>query len=209
MEEVKGTVGYAQVISSFVEATQAIPFETLHQDFLKFIPTSSSLVLDIGAGIGRDAFEFSQKGHTVWAVEPLEEFRTVGNELYQSANLIWWNDALPELVQLTPYENQVDFILCSGVWHHLNEKEQEFSMKRVSQLLKPGGLFALSLRNGPAGSGTHVFPIDFVKTKKNAEGNGLEIVFNTDNQSSLMKNKEKVKWARLVLKMKDDFSNKK
>ncbi len=196
---VNGTEGYAEVIQQYVKITEEISFDILHKEFLKYIPSPKSLILDIGAGSGRDAYELSLRGHNVIAVEPLAEFRLAGNEIYQSENLKWIDDALPDLNHLSVYDNQVDFILSSSVWHHLNEKEQESGLKRIAQLLKPNGIFAISLRNGPAGAGTHVFPTNLQQTIKNAAKAQLEVLFKIDKQDSLLKNKEKVKWSRLVL----------
>lgn len=75
--EIKGTEGYASAAEKFTRATLAIPFRELHKDFLKFIPSNESKVLDIGSGIGRDAYELYEMGHVVTAVEPLEDFRLI------------------------------------------------------------------------------------------------------------------------------------
>ncbi|MDB4443189.1 hypothetical protein N9157_01620 [Saprospiraceae bacterium] len=76
------------------------------------------------------------------------------------------------------------------------------ALVNISQLLKPRGIFVFSLRNGPAGIGTHVFPTNFQKTIKDAKEYGFEVLLELDNQPSLMKNKERVKWSRIVLKKK-------
>lgn len=202
MQNVKGTIGYQNVVEAYVKVTNVIPFVTLHKDFLKFLPTSKSLVLDIGAGTGRDAYELSLLGHTVFAIEPLKEFIQAGKANYNSNsnNLYWIDDSLPNLINLAEYDNKVDFILSSSVWHHLNESEQKAAMIRVSNLLKSGGIFALSLRNGPAGAGTHIFPVSVDRTISIAKECYLTPVLELRNQPSLLKNKENVTWARLMLK---------
>ncbi len=200
MKKIAGTRGYAETIPKFIEGTMAIDFQTLHRDFLPFIPRVPSHILDVGAGIGRDAFEFWKMGHTVVAVEPLLEFRTTGKDLYQSSTIEWWDDALPTLEKLDNYLDTFDFTLASGVWHHLNLKEQTIAMQRISELLNPGGLFALSLRNGPAGAGKHIFPTELRQVEISAKRNGLIPIFNSKNQPSLMPNKPQVIWDKLVLK---------
>ena len=195
-----GTTGYEAAVPAYLKATQDLPFEQLHQDFLPFFPTTPSLILDIGAGGGRDAHALSLKGHRVLAVEPLAAFREAGQALYPSAHLTWIDDALPFLKELTAYNNTIDFALCSAVWHHLDEREQKASMIRMGQLLKPGGIFALSLRNGPAGVGTHVFPTDLKQTSAQARIWGLETLLAVEDQPSLMPNKPDVIWAKLVLR---------
>jgi len=100
---------------------------------------------------------------------------------------------------LEDYENKIDFVLCSSVWHHLREDEQELAMLQISKLLKPNGILALSLRNGPAGVGTHVFPANHERTISIVLECGMDILLELANQPSLLKNKEQVKWSRLVI----------
>ncbi|MDJ1501805.1 class I SAM-dependent methyltransferase [Xanthocytophaga agilis] len=193
-----GTTGYATVIPKFIDATLAIDFTELHQDFLPYIPSNASRILDIGAGIGRDAFVLAQMGHSVVAVEPTHELRLVGEKLFDSKNIKWVDDSLPALSLLDDQLGLFDFILASGVWHHLNEEEQSRSMQRVAQLLIHNGIFALTLRHGPSGAGTHVFPINPKRTIQHASQLGLKPVLILENQPSLMKNKENVFWTKLV-----------
>lgn len=82
MLQVKGTEGYSAVTERFITATHKIAFQDLHQSILKFIPTDSSNVLDVGSGIGRDAAALADMGHTVVAVEPTSEFLLVAQRLY-------------------------------------------------------------------------------------------------------------------------------
>jgi SAM-dependent methyltransferase len=193
--EVSGTKGYTDAVQKFTEATLSIDFADLHRDFLSFIPVKPSRVLDAGAGIGRDASVFCGMGHAVTAAEPADELRMTGMELYASFDIRWVNDALPELVSL---DGEFDFILASGVWHHLNGEEQHQAMSGIAQLLSPGGVFALTLRNGPAGVGIHVFPTDGKQTIISAENAGLKTLLFLENQPSLMKHKENVRWTKLV-----------
>ena len=195
--ETLGTQGYGQVTQKFIEATSTISFEALHQDFLKCIPDKPARVLDVGAGVGRDAFELWKMGHQVVAAEPLREFREAGQRLYSPAYIEWIEDALPQLSTLDN-RSPFDFILASGVWHHLDAAEQIKALQRVSELMKPQGVFALSLRNGPAGAGNHVFPTDVQQTIQNAKSCGLHPILRLENQPSLMKNKKDVHWARLA-----------
>ncbi|TGL62917.1 class I SAM-dependent methyltransferase [Leptospira sarikeiensis] len=196
--QIKGTEGYEKCVEEFVTATLSINFFDLHKDFLSFFPKSKSIVLDLGAGIGRDASHLFKMGYTVIAVEPLKEFRSKGSSLYSLDKIIWIDDSLPELSELKEYDNRFDFILASGVWHHLNGKEQSISIGRISELLKPNGIFALSLRNGPAGVGTQVFSTDSNRTVELASKFGLLNLLLLENQPSLMKNKKEVTWSRLV-----------
>ncbi|MEM1324246.1 MAG: class I SAM-dependent methyltransferase [Bacteroidota bacterium] len=200
MTTVPGTSGYAAVVQRYIKVTEEIPFEVLHRDFLPFLPESPSLIVDVGAGTGRDAYVLSEKGHQVLAIEPLQAFREAAKKRYPSTTWKWIDDALPKLDKLVTFDHQVDFILSSGMWHHLNAAEQQLAMARIAQLLRPGGIAALSLRNGPAGAGSCVFPVPFQQTIAQAKACHLEPLLALDNQPSLMKNKTKVNWSRLVLR---------
>lgn len=192
---VAGTKGYSGAVQKFTEATLAIDFADLHRDFMPFIPHKPSRILDAGAGIGRDASVFYGMGHDVTAAEPADALRIRAMELYATLDIRWLRDALPELKSLY---GAFDFILASGVWHHLNGEEQHQAMSRIAQLLSPGGVFALTLRSGPAGVGTRVFPTDGKQTIANAENSGLKTLLFLENQPSLMKHKENVCWTKLV-----------
>lgn len=205
MNEVLGTAGYAEAVQKFTEATVAIVFEELHRDFLSFIPQKRSNILDAGAGIGRDAAVLAGMGHAVTAVEPVEALRSAGKNLYGSSAIEWIDDALPELRMLQGRSGEFDFILVSGVWHHLDHQQQSVAMTTIAELLKSGGIFAVSLRNGPAVAGTHVFSTDGKRTIRQAKNLGQQTRLLLENQPSLMKNKENVYWTRLVFQKQDRF----
>ena len=78
----------------FIQATIAIDFLDLHRDFLPFIPKQPSRILDLVAGIVRDAFELVKRGHWVISLEPIDEFRIAGQTLYPSPQLEWMDDSL-------------------------------------------------------------------------------------------------------------------
>lgn len=203
MHQVKGTKGYSEVTERFIEATIAIDFMELHQSIIEFIPTKPGRVLDVGAGIGRDASVLSEMGHIVVAVEPTADFRAAARRLYDSPNIEWVEDSLPMLSVLGNQPDQFDFVLASGVWHHLDDAEQQSAMLRIFKLLRLCGVFALSLRHGPAGAGTHVFPTCGQRTVEYAEACGFATLLHLPNQPSLLKGKESVTWTRLVFVMSE------
>lgn len=198
MLQVKGTEGYSAVTERFITATHKIAFQDLHQSILKFIPTDSSNVLDVGSGIGRDAAALADMGHTVVAVEPTSEFLLVAQRLY-GTSIEWINDSFPFLLSLGDRNEGFDFVLASAVWHHLDQRERRIALSRIADLLRPTGIFALSLRHGPAGVGTHIFPTDGQETVRDAERVNLKPLQVLGNQPSLVKGKRNVTWTRIVL----------
>ncbi len=195
---IPGIKGYKGREQRFIAATIALDFNTLYHEFLPFIPSQPGHILDLGAGIGKDAYAFTLMGHTVTAVEPLDSFREEGQRRYASVNIEWIDDSLPFLHKLEGRAGQYDFILAGGVWHHLNQAEQDMALLSIAQLLKQDGIFAVTLRNGPAGLGTHIFPTDAIKTVTLARQYGLGILLHRQRQASMMANKENVSWSKLV-----------
>ena len=198
MKQVEGVSGYDQVVEPFISATGNLDFDQLHGPYLELIPDSPALVLDLGAGIGRDAAELAARGHSVVAVEPMAEFRAAAQSIHPASNIRWVDDCLPELSQLDSMAGQFDFVLASAVWHHLTVPQREIAMLRIASLLRMGGVFALSLRNGPAGAGTHCFPTDHRQTIKVAARCGLTLQVAVTNQPSLCPGKAAVNWAKLA-----------
>jgi SAM-dependent methyltransferase len=198
MPHVNGTAGYSAATEQFITATLAIDFLELHRALLPFIPSAPSCILDVGAGIGRDASVLSDLGHVVIAVEPTAAFRAAGQSRYPSSNITWLDDSLPRLAVLGHQPEQFDVVLASAVWHHLSALEQQLALVRVSTLLRANGVLALSLRHGPAGVGTHVFATDGQQTIDDAAACGLTPRVQLRNQPSLLPGKEAVTWTKLV-----------
>lgn len=180
---IKGIEGYSEAMEKFTSLTLSINFELLHKDFLAYIPKEKCHVLDLGAGIGRDADYLSAMGHKVVAVEPNPEMVAVGQTLFKN-KVECLSDSLPRLDMLNK-NYHFNFILASGVWHHINDKEQKQAIKRIAQLLDVDGIFAVSLRNGPAGLGKNIYPTDDKVIIKAASANGLKLLLHKETQPSL------------------------
>lgn len=198
MHKVRGTEGYAEVVEEFIKVTKSISFTELHRPFIQFLPVAPANVLDVGSGIGRDASILSEMGYYVIAVEPTEEFLIEAKKLYGVSNIQWINDSLPHLKLLGEQPNQFDFVLASGVWHHLDELEQKLAMLRIAYLLRPSGVFVMSLRHGRAGAGVNVFPTCGQRTVEEAKEAGLTSLLYLPHQPSLILGKDQVTWTRLA-----------
>ncbi len=194
---VPGTKGYAEVTDRFLEVSESIAFETLHQPILHLLPTVKANVLDIGSGSGRDAAALARMGHHVVAVEPTSEFIDSAQRMHPEPNIHWVQDSLPTLTTLT---TTFDFVLCHGVWQHIDQAERVEALERISTRLNPGGIFALALRHGPPGRGTHYFAASAAQTIKDGAQFGLDVVLNVPNQASALPNKSDVTWTRLAFR---------
>ena len=74
------------------------------------------------------------------------------------------------------------------------------ALSRISSLLRPEGVFALALRHGPAGHGTHYFPADAEQTTLDAAHFHLKPVLHLQGQPSVIANKRNVTWTRLAFR---------
>jgi SAM-dependent methyltransferase len=198
MPDVPGTRGYENSIEAFIQASITLPFEEVCAPFLDFLPSSPARILDAGAGVGQNAAYLARLGHSVVAIEPCIPFLDAARKLFPDLPIVWTRDSLPRLRSFADTSHPFDFILVQGVWHHLTETERTYSLERLGTLLKTGGFCAMSLRNGPPGAGTYVFPIRAEKTMMQAEEFGLRTVLFEANRPSLMKNKPEVTWSFLV-----------
>ncbi len=198
MNKVPGTEGYDNLINGFIETSQALSFYEVCKDFLEFLPPVPARILDVGAGAGQNSAALAELAYSVTAIEPMKAFLAAARHQYSTLPIAWLSGSLPELECLGANEGQFDFILVIGVWHHLSETERALAMKRIASLLCLGGKCALSLRNGPAGLGTCVYPTQASFTTKQAKKWGLDCILKLEDQPSIMGNKDKVKWTRLV-----------
>ena len=134
--------------NELVEQYNSVSFESVHQDWLEFLTEKGDLILDVGAGSGRDALWLENKGYKVIAVDPVAEFYEQFKLNNQNDNIEWIVDSLPKLNKLEKYHNQISLILLSAVWMHLTTQERINSFKTFTKLNKKNGLLVITLRHG-------------------------------------------------------------
>ena len=97
---------------------QSMSFAQVHSHIAHRLPSPPGLVLDIGAGPGRDAAEFVRRGYTVIAVEPSEPMRNAAVAAHAGVEILWLNDHIPDLPEVQLLGSRFDVILASSVWMH-------------------------------------------------------------------------------------------
>ena len=199
MSKVPGTKGYEKVVNAFAYASLELDFGAVHKELYKLLPSPPARILDVGAGVGQNSATFARLGLEVTAVEPLNEFLTIGKSTFLELEITWLQDSLPKLARFSANTDQFDFILLDGVWHHLNVQERKSTIQRFSELLKPRGKCAITLRNGPAGAGKHTFPTDTKELIEYAEEFGFEVMLKLQSLPSVMKHKPDVLWDKVVI----------
>ncbi len=97
-------------------------------------------ILEIGTATGRDADYIESKGYTVTRTDIVEGFLDYQR---QQGKTIEKFDAINGNLN-----RQFDLILALAVFHHFTENQFLKALQNTKQHLKPGGYFALSLKQG-------------------------------------------------------------
>jgi SAM-dependent methyltransferase len=169
--------GAERLFDSFEEISPA----DVYAPVAHLLPAQPSRFADIGAGTGRDAAWFAEKGHSVLAIEPTEYFRTAGMALHPSPRIEWLGDALPYLARTLARGDVFDRVILCAVWQHLRDADRAVAMPNLARLLAPGGLLIMSLRHGPDEPGS--YPARREDTEELARASGLSQVFAGEAES--------------------------
>ena len=194
-------------------------FEEVHHSWAHFLPNiienPNARILDIGAGSGRDAKFIAQaalnkhgeqNGTQVIAVEPANLLAELGARQTAELKVKWLTDSLPALSTITKQEVSFDLILLSAVWMHIPISERSRSIRKLANLLKPGGKLVISLRHGQTYEECkqrkmhHVCANDL---KKLATDVGLFTKLETPKEEDKL-GRNHVSWQTVVLQMPDD-----
>lgn len=193
-------------------------FEEVHQPWLEHLTLvlnkTDSRILDLGAGAGRDSQYLAQQGAEnniqVTAIEPAQTLAEIGKKQTQGLNVHWLQDSLPDLNVVTKHEVSFDLILLSAVWMHIPVSQRERSLRKLANLLKPGGKLVISLRHGPSGDEPsnvkrRMFTVCSDELINKAKAFGLSPVLVTEMNKDVI-GRDEVTWQTVVLKLPDDGS---
>lgn len=135
----------------------------IHDPILGLLPeqVSDAVALDVGAGSGRDAAWLASRGYEVVAVEPAAGMRAEGQRRHGASMIRWLDDRLPGLTKAHALGLAFDLIMVSAVWQHVAPADRMRAFRKLTTLLKPGGLLILSLREGEAPADRPMFAVSF------------------------------------------------
>jgi SAM-dependent methyltransferase len=192
--------GYSAAAVELIPRFEAVSPDRLYEHVIDLLPARSSRIADIGAGTGRDAEWLAHKGHTVVAVEPVNELRAAGMVLHKHPHIKWLSDHLPDLSRLrclVPF----DVVMLSGVWQHLSEGDRRVAMQTLASITSPHGMVIMSIRHGPGAKNRPVFPTNPRETIDTAIENGFEVTRQRHAESLQQENRAVgVTWTWLVLR---------
>lgn len=197
------TVGvYDLEAESLARQYESKSFEEIHSEIIDLLPEDPGLVLDIGAGSGRDAAWFAAQGHEVVAVEPAPRMREVAGSLHPSSRIRWFDDQLPALENVFRTGLTFDLIWLSAVWMHVPPTSRQRAFRKLVTLLRPGGRIMVSLRQGPPPDDREMYATHADEVEKLARCHGLAVVRVTRANDRL--GREGVTWQTAFLQAPDD-----
>ncbi len=182
-----------------------VAFEKVHQEWLSEIP-EKGIVLDVGAGSGRDARFLAGKGLSVVAVEPADGIRERAQQYVVNQPIHWLNDKLPELAQVFSLQTKFDLILLSAVWMHVAPSERERCIRKLSSLLKANGKIIISLRHGACHDERTMYKVSADELAGFARQFGLSFRLLSEQVNADEQGRDDVYWQTVVLTLPDDGS---
>jgi SAM-dependent methyltransferase len=198
----ESTAWYDAHAGELARSYEAIDPEQLHGWLQDLLPPAPALVLDVGAGTGRDAAWLAGKGYGVVAIEPSVAMRVQAEARHEGAGITWIEDQLPALSSIYRQGLAFHVILLSGVWQHVPPGERERAMRKLLGLLRPGGVLALSLRHGPPGAGRSMHPVSLPEVERLAREHGAIVAKTADLPDQ--QGREEVSWTGVALRLPDD-----
>ncbi|WP_394172902.1 methyltransferase domain-containing protein [Thalassotalea litorea] len=206
----KNILYYSNNAEALAAQYDNVPFESVHKDWINEIP-QQGMVLDVGAGSGRDARYLAAKGLDVVAVEPSDGIREMAQQYHQykttnkkASAIHWLSDSLPELKQVFALQTKFDLILLSAVWMHIAPSQRNRCLRKLSSLLKPNGKIVISLRHGPCHDERVMHTVSASEVANLASKFGLSYKLLTPESQSDELGREDVFWQTVLLTLPDD-----
>lgn len=176
--------------------------DAVHGWLLDLLPKTQATILDVGAGSGRDAAWLAEQGHEVVAVEPSPNMQAAAKRLHPGDRIHWINDSLPTLTAVTRAGLSFDLILLSAVWMHVPAGDRPRAFRKLVNLLKPGGLIAITLRHGPAEPDRAIHPVSLTELEGLVRNHGAFIERSIEAGDQL--GREDVRWTQVAIRLPDD-----
>lgn len=193
---------YEHHAEQLVDQYESLTFEDVHPTLLGLLPAAGAIILDVGAGSGRDAAWFAAYGYEVVAVEPSDAMRTLARQRHQSPRIHWIADSLPDLAQVRRLGLSFDLILLSAVWMHVPPASRQRALRKLATLLSPNGRIAISLRIGPPDADRAMFEVTLPELATIGQQFGLRLVHTHESPDKL--GRPGISWTTAVLGLPDD-----
>jgi SAM-dependent methyltransferase len=181
---------------------EAVAADKVNAWLVPSLPTSPALVLDVGAGTGRDAAWLTSLGLEVIAVEPSAALLAEAQRLHPSPSIRWLSDTLPGLDKVFRLGVSFDLIVLSAVWMHVRPGDRSRAFRKLITLLKPGGCIAMTLRHGPVQPERDMYDVSQGEIEQLARAHGAFVEFAGQGKDEL--SRDSVSWTQLLVRLPDD-----
>lgn len=189
-------------VSDCVGKYELLAFEDVHADVLDLIPNKPGMLLDIGAGSGRDAAWFARAGWDVIAIDPAANMLESASRLHAEPQIRWLQDRLPGLEKTMRLGLQFDVLWLSAVWMHVAPADRSRAFRKMVSLLNPAGWIMLSLRHGSFSDGRKSYPVSSDELDKLALQHGLSVRRVCKSVDRF--GRDNVNWEWVCLQLPDD-----
>ena len=180
---------------------EAVPPTPTREWLADLLPAAPALVVDVGAGTGRDAGAFAAAGYDVVAVEPSPGMRAEAERRHASSRIRWLPDSLPSLAATSRLGLAADLVSLSAVWQHVAPLDRPRAFRKLVGLLRSGGLLALTLRHGPD-DGRSGHPVSLAEVEALARDHGMQVLRAVE--AADRQGRPGVSWTSVVLRLPDD-----
>ncbi len=195
--------GYDEGAAELLDGYERLRPEDVHAGLLDLLPPGQDrIVLDVGAGSGRDAAWLRRLGYEVVAVEPARRMREGAQARHPDPAIRWVDDRLPALAATHRLGLAFDLVLVSGVLMHVPPPERPRALRKMATLLKPGGLLLVSVRDGESAPGRPVWPVAGGELELFARTCGLALLKVA--RAADLQGRPGVTWSSYALRLPDD-----
>ena len=182
-------------------AYEAVPPVVTRDWLADLLPRPPALIIDVGAGTGRDAGAFADAGYEVVAIEPSTGMRAEAEQRHPSPRIRWLADRLPALTTASRAGLAADVVSLSAVWQHVAPTDRPQAFRKLVGLLRSGGLLVLTLRHGPD-DGRGGYPVTLAEVEVLARDHGMQVVRAVASPD--LQGRPEISWTAVVLRLPDD-----
>ena len=180
---------------------ESVAADQINAWLVDLLPKRRAVVLDVGAGSGRDTAWLKSLGHEVIATDPSAAMRAQARRWHPNLGVQYLPDRLPELTKTFRTGISFDFILVNAVWMHVAPADRKRAFRKLVTLLKPGGIIAFTLRE-PIASGRDMHPVSGAEIEELARQHGAFVERRSDGADFL--GRTPVRWEQIAVRAPDD-----
>ena len=180
---------------------ESVAAEQINAWLLDLLPKRRAVVLDVGAGSGRDTAWLTSLGHEVVATDPSAAMRAQARRWHPQLGVQYLPDRLPELTKTFRTGISFDFILVNAVWMHVAPADRKRAFRKLVTLLKPGGVIAFTLRD-PIDAYRDMYPVSGAEIEELARQHGAFVERRSEGADFL--GRTPINWEQVAVRVPDD-----